>query len=103
MSILVVIDRVDCLTIIELLYYSFSGFLLILLIESVVHKFFGGHGHSHFPSQETLAKKFVAVEVSQCQYTAQEMEIANFISMFETQDENRKNKVWIRTETERSF
>jgi zinc transporter ZupT len=27
-----------------------------------VHKFFGGHGHSHFPSQETLAKKFVAVE-----------------------------------------
>ena len=67
----------------------------------MVHKFFGGHGHSHFPSQETLAKKFVAVEVSQ--YTAQEMEIANFISMFETQDENRKNKVWIRTETERSF
>ena len=64
---MVVIDRVDCLTIIELLFYSFSGFLLILLIESVVHKFFGGHGHSHFPSQETLAKKFVAVEVSQCQ------------------------------------
>ena len=101
MSILVVIDRVDCLTIVELLYYSFSGFLLILLIESVVHKFFGGHGHSHFPSQETLAKKFVPVEVSQ--WAAQEMEIANFISMFETQDENRKNKVWIRTETERSF
>ena len=62
---MVVIDRVDCLTIIQLLFYSFSGFLLILLIESVVHKFFGGHGHSHFPSQETLAKKFVAVEVSQ--------------------------------------
>jgi len=39
-----------------------AGFLLILLIESVVHKFFGGHGHTHFPSQETLAKKFVAVE-----------------------------------------
>jgi len=38
------------------------GFLLILLIESVVHKFFGGHGHSHFPSQETLANKFVGVE-----------------------------------------
>ena len=72
------------MTIIKLLYYSFSGFLLILLIESVVHKFFGGHGHSHFPSQETLANKFVAEEVSQ--YTAQEMEIANFISMFETQD-----------------
>ena len=42
-----------------------SGFLLILLIESAVHKFFGGgHGHSHFPSQETLARRFVAVEVS---------------------------------------
>ena len=41
-----------------------SGFLLILLIESVVHKFFGGHGHSHFPSQETLANRFVGVEVS---------------------------------------
>ena len=38
-----------------------SGFLLILLIESAVHKIFaGGHGHSHFPSQETV----VAVEVS---------------------------------------
>ena len=41
----------------------FSGFLLILLIESVVHKFFGGHGHSHFPSQETLARKVVSSEV----------------------------------------
>jgi len=40
------------------------GFLLILLIESVVHKFFGGHqhGHSHFPSQETLAKKIATSE-----------------------------------------
>ena len=37
--------------------------MLILLIESVVHKFFGGHGHSHFPSQERLARKFVGVEV----------------------------------------
>ena len=42
---------------------QFSGFLLILLIESVVHKFFGGHGHSHFPSQETLAKTIVTSEV----------------------------------------
>ena len=41
-----------------------SGFLLILLIESVMHKFFGGHGHSHFPSQETLANRFVGVEVT---------------------------------------
>ena len=27
------------------------GFLLILLIESVVHKFFGDHGHGHFPTK----------------------------------------------------
>lgn len=47
---------------------TFSGFLLILLIESVVHKFFGGHqhGHSHFPSQETLAKKIATSEVWEC-------------------------------------
>ena len=39
------------------------GFLMILLIESGVHKFFGGHNHSHFPSQDTLAKKMADVEV----------------------------------------
>ena len=36
---------------------------MILLIESGVHKFFGGHNHSHFPSQDTLAKKMADVEV----------------------------------------
>jgi len=36
------------------------GFLLILLIESGVHKIFGGHGHSHFPSQDSLAKKLTS-------------------------------------------
>ena len=37
---------------------------MILLIESVVHKFFGGqHGHSHFPSEETFARRIVSTEV----------------------------------------
>ena len=44
--------------------FIYLGFVLILLIESVAHKFFGGHRHSHFPSQEKLANKFVGVEVS---------------------------------------
>jgi len=52
----------------EIEEYPFSelliclGFLMILLIESGVHKFFGGHNHSHFPSQDTLAKKMADVE-----------------------------------------
>ena len=37
---------------------------MILLIESVVHRFFGGHGHSHFPSQDSLAQKMTGVQVS---------------------------------------
>ena len=36
---------------------------MILLVESGIHKFFGGHNHSHFPSQDTLAKKMADVEV----------------------------------------
>ena len=37
-----------------LLYYRapISGFLLILLVESVAHKLFGGEGHSHFPAEK---------------------------------------------------
>ena len=31
---------------------QFSGFLLILLVESVAHKLFGGEGHSHFPAEK---------------------------------------------------
>ena len=31
----------------SLQWFNIAGFLLILLIESVVHKFFGGHGHGH--------------------------------------------------------
>jgi len=52
----------------EIAEYPFSelliclGFLMILLIESAVHKFFGGHNHSHFPSQDTLARKVADVE-----------------------------------------
>ena len=40
------------------------GFLLILLIESVVDSLFGGHGHSHFPSQESLEVSYV--EANMC-------------------------------------
>ena len=29
-----------------------SGFLLILLVESMAHKLFGGEGHSHFPAEK---------------------------------------------------
>jgi len=39
------------------------GFLLILFIESSVHKLFGGHGHSHFPSQATLAKRGAGADI----------------------------------------
>jgi len=52
----------------EIAEYPFSelliclGFLMILLIESAVHKFFGGHNHSHFPSQDTLARRVADVE-----------------------------------------
>ena len=31
----------------RILIAACSGFLLILLVESIVHKFFGGHGHGH--------------------------------------------------------
>ena len=57
---------------------QFSGFLLILLIESVVHKFFGGHGHSHFPSQETLAKTIVTSEVRKLNLFIEELSISKF-------------------------
>ena len=36
---------------------------MIFLIESVVHKLFGGHGHSHFPSQEFLVESGEGDEV----------------------------------------
>ena len=34
------------------------GFLLILLIESVVHKLFGAHGHGHFPTKDKEEEPF---------------------------------------------
>ena len=51
---------------------------MILLIESVVHKFFGGHGHSHFPSQETLAKTIVTSEVRKLNLFIEELFISKF-------------------------
>ena len=45
-------------------YKIILGFFLILLIESVVHKLFGDHGHSHFPSQASLADSGTGDEVS---------------------------------------
>ena len=45
---------------------KFSGFLLVFLIESFVHKVFGVSNHSHFSSQETIAEKLPGEKVGYC-------------------------------------